>query len=314
MYREQVVPFIEKYRGKFGYDSVDTSLQAFHRMGSLIMSYSFDIAGDEPNEEDEDGGLPSIKAMIPPADVLNAHSRLCNAHLETDDDGILQMVATRAIKKGEQVYNTYGAVPNCDLLRCYGYVEIGGTEFDLVEIDTTLIFESAEDPEFASRQSDDLINTSQGREIYDDCYTLNVTGEPDTEFSVFMMYLSLPAIEKRDRNTCIKRLVKLYDRDSVITEEAKSHIINVFQKRIERYPDTIVAEAKEIKDVPQTDDVTSDADAMAREILLNETRILVKAISWAETCPTISNHEFLTKYLKAGTAYTNGHIDKRART
>lgn len=313
MYRERILPFVERYSDKFGYDKADTSIEAFHRMGSLIMSYSFDIANpDATGDEDEE--LPAVKAMIPPADVLNAHSRLCNAHLETDDDGSLQMVATENISKGNQVYNTYGAVPNCDLLRCYGYVEIGGTEYDLVEIDASMVTELAENPDFAAQQERDFMESSHGSEIYDESYTINAPGDPDPEFAVFVMYLNLPSIESEDRNNVVKRLAKMFDRDSIITEEAKQHFVAIFSKRLERYDQGVIDEARATKDAPPTDEVTSDADAMAREVLLDEARILLKALSWAETSPTISNHDFLSKHIKNGARYIDGHANKKARS
>ncbi|KAI9604437.1 hypothetical protein KEM48_000750 [Puccinia striiformis f. sp. tritici PST-130] len=43
------------------------------------------------------------------------------------------MNATRNIKKGEQIYNTYGDPPNADLLRRYGHVDVPN-RYDVVEI------------------------------------------------------------------------------------------------------------------------------------------------------------------------------------
>ena len=48
------------------------------------------------------------------------------------------MRTIRPIIKGEQIYNTYGNLPNADLLRRYGYV-IPGSRDDLVEITTEMI-------------------------------------------------------------------------------------------------------------------------------------------------------------------------------
>ena len=43
------------------------------------------------------------------------------------------MRSIQPISKGNQIYNTYGELPNSDLLRRYGYV-IPGSRDDLVEI------------------------------------------------------------------------------------------------------------------------------------------------------------------------------------
>ena len=51
------------------------------------------------------------------------------------------MRSIRHIPKHKQIYNTYGDLPNSDLLRRYGYV-IPGSRDDLVEIPVELIIET----------------------------------------------------------------------------------------------------------------------------------------------------------------------------
>ena len=48
------------------------------------------------------------------------------------------MRSIKPINKGDQIYNTYGNLPNHDLLRRYGYV-LPGSKDDLVEISSDLI-------------------------------------------------------------------------------------------------------------------------------------------------------------------------------
>jgi len=50
------------------------------------------------------------------------------------------MRSIRPIAKDEQIYNTYGNLPNADLLRRYGYV-IPGSRDDLVEVSAEMIIE-----------------------------------------------------------------------------------------------------------------------------------------------------------------------------
>ena len=50
------------------------------------------------------------------------------------------MRSIRPIPQNEQIYNTYGNLPNADLLRRYGYV-IPGSRDDLVEVSTEIIIE-----------------------------------------------------------------------------------------------------------------------------------------------------------------------------
>jgi SET domain-containing protein 6 len=51
------------------------------------------------------------------------------------------MRSIRAIPKGQQIYNTYGNLPNSDLLRRYGYV-IPDSRDDIVEIPFEMIVET----------------------------------------------------------------------------------------------------------------------------------------------------------------------------
>jgi N-lysine methyltransferase SETD6 len=50
------------------------------------------------------------------------------------------MRSIKPIAKNEQIYNTYGNLPNADLLRRYGYI-IPGSRDDIVEISAETIIE-----------------------------------------------------------------------------------------------------------------------------------------------------------------------------
>ncbi|KIJ60009.1 hypothetical protein HYDPIDRAFT_117671 [Hydnomerulius pinastri MD-312] len=76
---------------------------------------------DSDGEDDEED--PSDVAMVPMADLLNARWGSENAKLFYEPL-ILRMVSTKPIKKGEQIFNTYGDPPNSDLLRRYGHVDL----------------------------------------------------------------------------------------------------------------------------------------------------------------------------------------------
>ncbi|MBW0461775.1 hypothetical protein O181_001490 [Austropuccinia psidii MF-1] len=148
-------------------------LSIYHIMGSLILSRSFHVKfenhpeGDtlvnndlqpyqdfdneslddqntkseiESLDEDEKEDIKDI-AMVPLADLLNAKSGCENAKLFYELN-VLNMTTTRDIKKGEQIYNTYGDPPNGDLLRRYGHVD-DPNQFDLVEVSITTCIESA---------------------------------------------------------------------------------------------------------------------------------------------------------------------------
>lgn len=142
------------------------SLNQFHIMGSRILSRSFHVKGDEgvgegqgegqngdasgqaddtgmgedtsdgeeSDEEEDDEGQESIEdvSMVPMADMLNARYGHDNARLYYRAH-VLEMRATRRIEAGEQVWNTYGEPPSSDLLRRYGYVDLGNPA-DVVEL------------------------------------------------------------------------------------------------------------------------------------------------------------------------------------
>lgn len=130
------------------------TLEQYHSVASLIMSYSFDIFdmlkntenethrddaynSDESDDEKEDD-REMMKAMVPLADTLNADTKLHNASL-IPSGSELRMVAIKKIKKGDQIYNTYSEHPNSELLRRYGYVESDGSKYDFGEVPLHII-------------------------------------------------------------------------------------------------------------------------------------------------------------------------------
>lgn len=134
------------------------SLENFHITGSRILSRSFhvkdakegilgeegkeyddrEMRSDEEDESDQDDSDDEEKedietvSMVPMADMLNARSGCDNAHLFYKPDR-LEMRAIEKIEKGGIIWNTYGDPPSSDLLRRYGYVDLGNAA-DIVEI------------------------------------------------------------------------------------------------------------------------------------------------------------------------------------
>ncbi|KAI5116691.1 hypothetical protein M0805_002853 [Coniferiporia weirii] len=177
----------------FSSHSVFYSLDNYHLMGSRILSRSFqverwegqqevaneeqsvvegamEVDGEEaaPHEEpdvgvidvasvndddDEDEEDPSDVTMVPMADMLNARYGSENAKLFYEQTE-LKMVTTKPIKAGDQIYNTYGDLPNSDLLRRYGHIDLiplpnegngdtvaEGNPADVIEITADLVVE-----------------------------------------------------------------------------------------------------------------------------------------------------------------------------
>lgn len=97
---------------------------------------------DADSDQDEDEDLPLLepisedtyfKSMVPMADTLNADTNLHNATLTYEKDKLV-MKAIKPIAKGEQIYNFYGELPNSEILRKYGYVEVPSSKFEFAQI------------------------------------------------------------------------------------------------------------------------------------------------------------------------------------
>lgn len=53
------------------------------------------------------------------------------------------MVASKAIKKGQEILNDYGQRPRSDLLRRYGYITNNAKIWDVVELDSMTVIQIA---------------------------------------------------------------------------------------------------------------------------------------------------------------------------
>ncbi|THY12543.1 SET domain-containing protein RMS1 [Aureobasidium pullulans] len=148
MFKTKVLPVVKAHEDVF-YSagaqklSDEQIVELAHRMGSIIMAYAFDLENNEEDEDDEQEGwvqdLEGTQAMgmVPMADMLNADAEF-NAHLNHGED-TLTMTSLREIKAGEEVLNYYGPLPNCDLLRRYGYTSAKHSRYDVVEVPWEII-------------------------------------------------------------------------------------------------------------------------------------------------------------------------------
>ncbi|THU96739.1 SET domain-containing protein [Dendrothele bispora CBS 962.96] len=180
-YNEKLLPIVRSRPDLFSAESIVTyySLEQYHIMGSRILSRSFDVERwegdsendsdqnniaadtsvgsaidvdlpapsstndsdpDEQNSDDEDEEDQVDVSMVPVADLLNARYGTENAKLFYEPTE-LKMLTTKPIAVGEQIWNTYGDLPNAELLRRYGHVDLmelsgggKGNPGDVVEI------------------------------------------------------------------------------------------------------------------------------------------------------------------------------------
>ena len=124
---------------------------------ALVAGFSFTLGEEDEEDEDEAFGRPvdaaddargsdseahaSTQAMVPFWDMLNHVSpELASVRLEHDERAAtLKMVCVREVRRGSEVFNTYGALGDDELLRRYGFVARsnphgGGAEVTLREL------------------------------------------------------------------------------------------------------------------------------------------------------------------------------------
>ncbi|XP_049578165.1 N-lysine methyltransferase setd6 [Syngnathus scovelli] len=121
-YKDVVLPFITKHPDMW--NTSTHTLELYMQLVAFVMAYSFQEPQEEADDDDEDddeGKAPNPPMMVPMADMLN-HVSKHNANLEFMPD-TLKMVCVRPIKKGEEVFNTYGQMANWQLLHMYGFTQ-----------------------------------------------------------------------------------------------------------------------------------------------------------------------------------------------
>ncbi|XP_057692396.1 N-lysine methyltransferase setd6 [Corythoichthys intestinalis] len=122
-YRDVVLPFMAKHPDIW--NPLTHTLELYMQLVAFVMAYSFQEPQEEleedDEEEEEDEKAPNPPMMVPMADMLN-HVSKHNANLEFTPD-TLKMVCVCPIKKGEEVFNTYGQMANWQLLHMYGFTQ-----------------------------------------------------------------------------------------------------------------------------------------------------------------------------------------------
>ncbi|XP_039989014.1 N-lysine methyltransferase setd6 [Xiphias gladius] len=121
-YTDVILPFITQHPDIWNPNT--HTLELYTQLVAFVMAYSFQEPQEEEDDEDEDEEeekAPNLPMMVPMADMLN-HVSDHNANLEFTLDS-LKMVCVRPIRKGEEVFNTYGQMANWQLLHMYGFTE-----------------------------------------------------------------------------------------------------------------------------------------------------------------------------------------------
>ncbi|KAM4618347.1 N-lysine methyltransferase setd6 [Polymixia lowei] len=140
-YTDVVLPFIAKHSDLWSPDT--HTLELYTRLVAFVMAYSFqeplEAEEEDDEEEEEEERAPNPPMMVPMADMLN-HVSNHNANLEYTLES-LKMVCVRPIRRGEEVFNTYGQMANWQLLHMYGFTEpYPSNSNDTVDIPMTNLY------------------------------------------------------------------------------------------------------------------------------------------------------------------------------
>ncbi|KAL7862586.1 hypothetical protein SRHO_G00115700 [Serrasalmus rhombeus] len=140
-YNDTVLPFMRSHPELW--DPERHSLELYQSLVAFVMAYSFqEPVEDEDEDDDDENEVPNPPMMVPMADMLN-HVCNHNANLEYTPD-CLKMVAVRPIRKGEEIFNTYGQMANWQLLHMYGFTEPFPTNSnDTADIKTSTVYTAA---------------------------------------------------------------------------------------------------------------------------------------------------------------------------
>ncbi|KZV66693.1 SET domain-containing protein [Peniophora sp. CONT] len=226
--------------------------------------------GTAPVDEDDDSDDeddPANVAMVPMADMLNARFECENAKLFYEERD-LRMATTQPIKKGEQIWNTYGDPPNSDLLRRYGHVDRVplpdgslGNPADIVELRADLVLASVTSTDLGDRVDWWL------EEGGDDVFIFDKSATLPEDFISFTRLLSLPQPEWEK----VKKKGKLPKpkMDEGIADIAEQTL----QRRLAQYPTTLEEDEAMLHDAQFT---THKYHALV--VRMGEKHLLVQAL------------------------------------
>lgn len=305
-YMETVVPALQSRTDLFPPDTLalDYSLATYHVMGSLILSRSFHVEhwkgifsendvmkdSDEHMEEeptsppentdsvDESDDEDSTEvAMVPMADMLNAKFRNENSKLFHEQD-CLKMIATKPIKTGDQIWNTYGDLPNAELLRRYGHVDLLplpdggiGNPGDVVEIKADLIVDAVMQHQSAS------LSELQERidwwleEGGDDVLVIDSDGEVPPIFLSLTRLFLLPKSQWETVKSKSKPPKAKLELDNL------NVLLTTLSQRLKQYPTSLEDDERSMQEV------TTLNKKHAVAVRLGEKRILTKVLQRLES-------------------------------
>lgn len=248
-FRERLWPVVRRHvevfrDADFSLGSVESFVGAAHRMGSIIMSYSFDLeilrpssspsppdSENPPDEEEEEGEEAGYyKAMVPLADMLNADPALNNCRLFQTPTA-LSMKTISPVTAGGELFNDYGPLPRSDLLRRYGYITDGCAEYDVVEVSATALLAGfiAMDEKERMQRVDYLLDEGVLDDAFDIATDMEVPREALATVTAFLL---------SDQD-----FAKMKDKGKVPkpekSEETVAALVAVLEKRLAEYESSV---------------------------------------------------------------------------
>ncbi|KAG5646254.1 hypothetical protein DXG03_004081 [Asterophora parasitica] len=240
--------------------------------------------GDEEShhievEEEDDEDDSSDTAMVPMADLLNAKYESENAKL-FDDENELRMISTKPIKAGEQIWNTYGDLPNSELLRRYGHVDLLplpngglGNPGDVIEIraDIAVSITVQQHPSLTSDSVQERVDWWL-EEGGDDVFVLESDLELPEPLISLVRLLLLKQSEWETAKGKGKPPKPKVDADSL------SIIHDVLQTRLKSYPTTLQEDEVKVSGAISTNTKNAIVVRMGEKRILNDTLIKIREI------------------------------------
>lgn len=240
------------------FQGVDTSLSAFHRMGSIVMAYGFDVGSEDDAE----------RSLLPLVDMANGSTQ-ANAKL----DG-LKLVASEPIHKGSQVYNTYGDdLPTSEYVRQYGFAKSGGTSSEIAEVSLRDILGGIEEVHGTSIETLEH-RVEHLRRVFDDDLIdddFELSKEPSEELVGATLALSMPPTKNNHQQALT------LGSEGVLTRAARDVLFRVISKRLEEYPPS--------GSIPSAQEFLTSVEDMSTQVRNSEVECLKQALHWVESAP-----------------------------
>ena len=297
MFRASILPVIRSKPNLFAGSQAKNDheiIDLAHRMGSIIMSYAFDLEndlGEEAEEENDDGWEvdkegKSMMGMVPMADILNADAEF-NAHVNHGDDS-LTVTALRHIKAGEEILNYYGPHANSELLRRYGYTTQKHARYDVVEIPWDVVNTVLEKQLLSSGVSSAAIaqvrKSIEEDDEFDDVFVLErESGEPnpDGTFAGPAAVTSMPEDLEERLKEVLKRISKLHPEAVPDKRKRKTLSSDVLTQTLlnleSRYSTNIAEDQRILESCPP------ERQRMATIVRLGEKQLLQEAKAFLQS-------------------------------